>query len=269
MVRSRVVSSNDPIPVAYGSGPQQFGHLRLPAGRGPFAVLVNIHGGFWRARYDLLHASDLCVELTSAHGLATLNLEYRRPGQEGGGFPATLDDVRAGFGALAEIAAAHSLDLGRVVVMGHSAGGQLALYLASHQPGLLGVVSLAGVVDLEEGWRLGLSDVVGDSAVAAFLGGTPDEVPERYAQADPMRLAIRPPQRLLHGARDRAVPASLSRGYVEAKSRRGEDVQLVEIEDTGHFDVIKPGSAAWGAVAKTVLSLTAASTRAVSGDGTP
>jgi acetyl esterase/lipase len=269
VVRSRAVSPNDPITVAYGPGPQQFGHLRLPSGRGAFPVLVNIHGGFWRAQYDLAHASDLCVELTSAHGLATLNLEYRRPGQEGGGFPATLDDVRAGFDVLAEIAAEHSLDLGRVVVMGHSAGGQLALFLAAHRPGLRGVVSLAGVVDLEEGWRLGLSDVAGDSAVAAFLGGTPDEVPGRYAEADPMRLAIRPPQRLLHGARDRAVPVSVSRGYVDAKSRRGEDVHFVELEDTGHFDVIKPGSAAWGVVAKTVLSLTAAPACEVVDGGPP
>ncbi len=256
---SRVVSTRTPLTIPYGPAPQQFGHLRLPEGKGPFPILVNVHGGFWRARYDLMHAGPLCADLTDRHGVATWNVEYRRPGQEGGQWPATLDDVRAGFAMVSTLAAIHPLDPKRVVVMGHSAGGQLALYLAAHAPALTGVIACAGVVDLEEAWRLRLSDDPKESAVAAFLGGTPAEVPDRYAAADPLRLAIRPPQRLVHGSNDNLVPLSISRGYYEAKRRVGEDVELIEIAGAKHFDVIEPASAAWDVVAKTVRSLFAPS----------
>src|SRR5579862_5504254 len=120
--------------VAYGSDPNQFVDLRLPAAAakntGPFPLVINIHGGYWRAKYNLDHAGHLCAALT-ARGLATANLEYRRVGNDGGAWPGTFSDIRSAYQFLVQNAQAHNLDSRRVVVMGHSAGGQLALCLAA------------------------------------------------------------------------------------------------------------------------------------------
>src|SRR5579859_1324711 len=171
--------------LAYGSDPNQFLDLRLPhkgkAG-GLSPLVINIHGGFWRAKYNLDHAAHLCAALTAA-GLATANLEYRRVGNAGGGWPGTFADIRAGYQFLVQRANAEHFDQKRIVVMGHSAGGQLALCLAAHEPTVSRVLSLAGVVDLQQAYNLHLSN----DAAAEFLHGTPGEVPEHYQEADPMR----------------------------------------------------------------------------------
>ena len=146
---------------------------------------MNIHGGFWRAKYDLKHAGYLCAALT-AKGLATWNVEYRRVGNPGGGWPGTFEDLRSAYRYVSQIAQRYNLDLNKLVVMGHSAGGQLALCLAGHEPTVKRVVSLAGVVDLQQAWELHLSD----NAVVDFLGGEPSRVPEHYREADPMQLKI-------------------------------------------------------------------------------
>src|SRR2546429_1805107 len=106
--------------VPYGSDPNQFGELRVPKTGGPFPVVVNIHGGFWRAKYDLRHAGHLCAALTKA-GIATVNLEYRRIGNPGGSWPGSLQDIEAAPRFLPELAKKHKLDVGRLVVAGHSA----------------------------------------------------------------------------------------------------------------------------------------------------
>src|SRR6185312_15656736 len=124
----------------YGSDENEFGDLRLPKSKGPYPLLMNIHGGFWRARYDLQHASHLCAALTQ-EGIATFNLEYRRVGNHGGGWPGTFEDVTNGLKFIRQNAAKHNVDAKRTSVMGHSAGGQLALCLASRTPDLIGVVS--------------------------------------------------------------------------------------------------------------------------------
>ena len=117
--------------IAYGTAaPEQFGDLRLPAGSGPFPVVVVVHGGWWRSAYGLTYAGHLCEALTR-DGFATWNIEYRRIGNPGGGYPATLYDVTAALGALHELAREHPLDLARVVVTGHSAGGHIAAWLAA------------------------------------------------------------------------------------------------------------------------------------------
>jgi len=116
--------------VPYGSETHQFGDLRLPKGNGPHPVVMNIHGGFWRNEYDLTHASHLCAALT-AKGVATWNLEYRRVGDEGGGWPGTFSDITNGYRFIAQLPKRYYLDAEKVVVMGHSAGGQLALCLAA------------------------------------------------------------------------------------------------------------------------------------------
>jgi acetyl esterase/lipase len=227
--------------LAYGSDPNQFGDLRLPKGNGPFPVLMNIHGGYWRAKYDLAHAGHLCAALTQK-GIATWNVEYRRVGNPGGGWPGTFEDIASGYRFLPQIAGRFNLDPTKILVMGHSAGGQLALCLAAHEPSVQHAVSLAGVVDLQRAFDLHLST----DAVVEFLGGKPTDVPDHYHEADPMRLTIsQAKQILLHGANDDVVPPDFSSRYVEEKKKTRENVTLVEISKADHFDLIDPRSTAW------------------------
>ena len=128
--------------VAYGSDGNQFLELRMPSGKGPHPVAVCIHGGFWRAKYDLGYFGHLCAALT-AKGVATANVEYRRVGNPGGGWPGTFADIRAAYRFLIQNGKQYGFDARRVVVLGHSAGGQLALCLAAHETGLAGAISLA------------------------------------------------------------------------------------------------------------------------------
>jgi len=237
--------------LSYGTDRNQFGEVRLPKGKVPLPLVMNIHGGFWRAAYDLSHAGHLCAALT-AKGLVTWNVEYRRVGNPGGGWPGTFEDIRNAYRYAHQLAKKYSIDLNKVVVMGHSAGGQLALCLAAHEPTIKRVVSLAGVVDLQKAWELHLSN----DAVVAFLGGTPSEVPEHYAEADPMKLTIPRPttQWLIHGAGDDIVPSYLSRNYAQTK-QAGADVHYLEISTAGHFDLIDPRSRAWPKVEDTVRHL--------------
>lgn len=243
--------------IAYGSDPNRFFDLRIPKGqRSPFPLVINIHGGYWRAKYNLDHAGHLCAALTSA-GIATANLEYRRVGNEGGAWPGTFEDIRSAYQFLIQNAKKYNLDASRVVVMGHSAGGQLALCLAAHEPRIKNVISLAGVVDLLRAYELHLSH----DAVVEFLRGTPTQVPEHYREADPMQLSIRQArQYLILGLTDVDVPIELSRNYVSAKLKRTgdgrEDVHLVELQHADHFDLIDPGSAAWKEVQHTVIRST-------------
>lgn len=250
--------------IAYGPDSHQFGDLRLPGGRGPHPVVIVIHGGFWRARYDLEHIGHVCAALT-AEGFATWSLEYRRIGNTGGGWPGTLQDVSHGANHLSSLASAYRLDLDRVVTLGHSAGGHLALWLAGrrrvsvgnplyeHDPlPLRGVVSLAGVADLRHAWELRLSNGV----VEDLLGGPPEQFRERYASASPaelLPLGVR--QVLVHGTDDANVPFSLSQRYHAAAVAAGDDAALVTLPGAGHFEVIDPRSSEWPRVVEAVRSL--------------
>ena len=238
--------------VAYGADASQFAELRLPKSKGPFPLVTNIHGGFWRAKYDLAHTGHLCAALT-AKGIATWNIEYRRVGNKGGGWPGTFEDVRNAYRYLAQIDKKYNLDLGKFLVMGHSAGGELALCLAAHEPAIKSVVSLAGVVDLKQAYDQHLSN----DAVVEFLGGTPSQVTEHYREADPMEepLPRSTVQWLIHGAGDDTVPSTFSRNYAQKKKASGEDVHYTEISTAGHFDLIDPRSRAWPTVEDTVRHL--------------
>ena len=191
---------------AYGSDGNQFADLRLPKQKGPLPLAIVIHGGYWRAKYDLAYMGHLCAAL-AGKGIATANLEYRRVGNAGGGWPGTFEDVRAGYQFLKQNSGKYGFDPGRMLAIGHSAGGQLALCLAAHEAGVKAVVSLAGVVDLHRAYALHLSN----DAVVEFLGGTPGEVPDHYREADPMNLAISARQFMVHGATDDTVPPMFSR----------------------------------------------------------
>lgn len=195
------------------------------------AVVAVLHGGFWRAPYAADLMNPLCADLV-ARGYEAWNVEYRRLGA-GGGWPMTFDDVRAAVDGAGE----------PLVTLGHSAGGHLALWLAAERGAEL-AVSQAGVVDLAEAWRLGLSR----RAPEELLGGTPDEVPERYASASPAaRLPLGVPQLLVHGRRDDTVPVGMSRAYADRARRAGDAVELVET-DEGHFECLDPASESWAAI---------------------
>jgi acetyl esterase/lipase len=235
----------------YGTDSNQFADLRLPRDKKQVPVVMNIHGGYWRARYDLVHAGHLCAVLT-ANGCATWNIEYRRVGNAGGGWPGTFEDVANAYRFLAQIAPRFSLDPSRVVVMGHSAGGQLALCLAAHEPSVQRVVSLAGVTDLQRAYDLHLSN----DAVVEFLGGKPNEVPDHYQDADPIRLNIpQARQLLLHGLADDVVPPEFSRNYAAKKKKAREKLDLVEVTNADHFDLIDPRSKVWLQVEAKVLTM--------------
>ncbi len=223
--------------IPYGPGPWQFGDLRLPAGPGPHPLAIGLHGGFWRARYDLQHLGHLCAALATA-GIATWSLEYRRVGNAGGGYPGTLDDVAQGAAFASQLAARCPLDLGRVVVFGHSAGGQLALWLGSRAPfDLRAVIGLAALSDLAQASALRL----GDGIVDEFLGGGPAEVPVHYAAASPRaRLPLGQRQILLHGQRDDTVPFAMSVDYVAAAIAAGDAASLIAVPEAGHFELIDP-----------------------------
>jgi dipeptidyl aminopeptidase/acylaminoacyl peptidase len=214
----------------YGDHPSQVCELHGEAER----VAVLIHGGFWRQRYGRELEGGIARDL-AARGWAVWNIEYRRLGGEGG-WPATFEDVEAAIRAL-------PVDAARVVAIGHSAGGQLAVWAAAK--GLVGAaVSQAGALDLEELSRLGTSDGV----VNQLLGGTPEEVPHRYAEASPRRrLPIGAPLLLVHGERDRDVPVHVSREFAAAARAVGDDCELVVIDDEGHYEHLEPGSKCWAA----------------------
>jgi len=234
-----------------GDHPVQVADLHVPRGDGPFPVAVVLHGGYWQATYGKLTTRPLCADL-AGHGWAAWNVEYRRLGRgQGGGWPATFADVAAAIDHLAGLGDPR-LDLGRAVVVGHSAGGQLALWAAA-RPGLPAGAPGAGP-RVALGAILGLAPVTDLSAAGAvartLLGGSPREVPERFAQADPLRRLPPPvPTLVVHAADDATVPVGDSRRYVAAARARGGDVTLVEPRAGGHRAVIGPGTPAWAAAA--------------------
>jgi acetyl esterase/lipase len=238
--------------IAYSRGEFQFGELRVPSGSGPHPVAIVIHGGFWRARYDLTEIGHLCDAVTR-QGLATWSLEYRRIGNPGWRVAGDARRCANGRGAFGKIAAERSLDLKREVAMGRSAGGHLVLWLAKQNAiALRGLVALAPVANLRQAWELKLNNTV----VADLLGGSPQDLPDRYRSASPIELVpLGVAQRVLHGANDDIVPLEISRGYVAAAKKSGDDSKLIEVAGAGHFELIDPQSSAWPVVKEAVLGL--------------
>jgi acetyl esterase/lipase len=222
----------------YGSHRWARADLHVPDGAGPFPVAVALHGGYWRAKYSKLAMKAACADL-ARRGVAAWNVEYRRIGRgQGGGWPATLEDVAAAIDHLALLRDPR-LDLSSVTAVGHSAGGQLALWSASRadaQVPVRRVVAQAAVCNLT---------VAGEPA-REFLGGAPEQVPERYDFADPMRLVpLGVPTLLVHGAEDETVPVQRSREYAAAARAAGDPVELVEPVPGGHRVHPDPRSEAW------------------------
>ncbi|MEU7970428.1 alpha/beta hydrolase [Micromonospora sp. NPDC049089] len=242
--------------VAYGDHPDQVADLRLPAGTGPARPLVVVlHGGFWRAEYDRRHTGPLAAAL-AADGYPVAQLEYRRTGQPGGGWPGTLTDVLTGVAELPALAAEAlpgRVSLAAPILVGHSAGGHLALYVAGTAPATVGgVLALAPVADLGEAYRRDLDS----GAVAALLGGGPAHVPDRYAAADPrMLVPIRTRTVVVHGSDDHQVPVEMSRDFVAEARATGSDISLVELPGCEHFGLIDPEAVAWPQVLAVLRSL--------------
>lgn len=257
MQSEAILSQKPPDPdlrIPYGQDPNQFVDVRIPAGKGPHPVVFFIHGGYWRAKYDLTYAGHLCGALKKA-GIASWNVEYRRVGNPGGGWPGTFEDIRSAYRALREHKndSLSKLDLKKLCVSGHSAGGQLALCLAAFENTVTRVLSLAGVLDLHRAWELHLSS----DAAAAFLGGSPTEVPDHYREASPAERSIpQARQKLIHGTADDAVPYEMSQNYSAKKKQAGEHVELITLPNIGHFEIVDPGSAVWKQVENTFISLT-------------
>lgn len=260
--RKRPAGGGDDDPPRYGYGPHpsQFVEISLPDGDAPVPVVVVVHGGFWRTRYGAELGRPLAADLRG-RGFAVANVEYRRVGPEGtagGGWPQTGADVAAAVDALAadgQRLAGGRLDLRRVIAIGHSAGGQLAGWLAARRfptVALTGVVLQAGVLDLV----LAADQGLGGGAVTDFLGGTPAERPAAYADASPIaRVPFGVPSVCVHGTDDTIVPIEQSRRFVDAATAAGDTSRLAPF-DGDHFALIDVRTRAWTLCADAVTEMT-------------
>jgi acetyl esterase/lipase len=266
-----------PLRLKYGSEPLQFGDLYVPESPGTYPTVILIHGGYWRAHYGLDLMNDLAEDLAK-RGYAAWNIEYRRVGDPGGGWPGTLLDVALATDYLRKLAITYSLNLQKVVPIGHSAGGHLAFWLVArpriplfvHNSELIntlhagddkeiatplmlaGAISLAGVVDLEIAWKLNLSN----GAVIELLGGSFTDVPERYLATSPAAmLPLGVPQVLIHGTSDDSVPLEVSQAYANAARAVNDAVTFIVLDGVDHFEVIDPHSKAWTITIKELQKL--------------
>jgi len=265
--------SEPDLTLSYGPLPEHVVDVRLPAGEtvlGPAALVVVVHGGFWKPEWDRAHVGPQSAGLAAA-GHAVATVEYRRVRMAGGGWPGTLDDLALltdTVPALVAAALPGRVAPARTVLIGHSAGGHLVTWAASRhrlptsspwhraEPLPVGVVALAGVLDLALAAALGL----GEGATQALLGGEPEACPERYAVADPARLLpTGVPTVLVHGTQDEAVPLEVSRSYAAAAEAAGQRVALHELPGVDHMALIDPASPAWQTVLAAVTEAIPAS----------
>lgn len=241
-----------PRTLAYGQLPDQVGDLYLPVNARPtpnnlpsggLRVICLLHGGFWRLPWARDSIAPIAVDL-ARRGFAVWNLEYRRVGDLGGGWSGTLDDVTAGIDYLAFVSRSGiPLDTRRVMVVGHSAGGQLALWSARRDDRravrITAVAGLAAVADLVLAYEL----KTGNGAVNNFLGGTPHEYPQRYRAVSPAAmLPLGVKQLLIHGTHDEDVPVEMSRRYAKSAATARDDLTFVELATAAHMDSVDPTS---------------------------
>lgn len=260
------------IRLQYGSHRDQFGDLRLPDDVGPHPVVIVIHGGFWKESYGL-ELMDLLSDAITAQGYATWNIEYRRVGNSEGGWPNTLLDAASAADFLHELKKKYPLDLDRLATLGHSAGGQLALWLAarhtllsedvlfSPEPiPLRCAISLAGVSDLRLMARVHRVNEdhqhLNNNPTKDLLNGFPEDVPERYQSASPAeRLPLGVLQFLIHGNLDVHVPVGISEQYYEKAVAMGDNVQLITLPTVEHFNCIEPESVVFPVILDCLASL--------------
>lgn len=250
--------------IPYGSDALQFGDLWLPRSAGRHPVIVLIHGGCWRADLPGTELMDYMAADLRDRGYAVWNIEYRRIGHAGGGYPGTFLDVAAALDHLRRLAPEHGLDLRRVAVSGHSAGGHLALWaagrdriaasspLSAAQPlDLRGVVSLAGIADLTAYRERGPDACGGPSTIDGLVGAAGAEGRDVYADTSPPALLpLGDRQIVISGALDHIVPPAFGDAYAAAAAGRGDRADSVVLMGAGHFELIDPTSASWSRVVR-------------------
>jgi acetyl esterase/lipase len=252
----------------YGEEHDHCADLRLPEAGGPHPLVVLVHGGGWKHRWTRDLMAPIAVDLAK-HGYATWNVEYRRVGG-GGGWPTTFDDLRMAINALTYIEEADLLDLDRVCFLGHSSGGQLALWAASDTETVVRpshVVAIAAITDLVEASRRQL--IGGENIAASLLGGTHEEVPERYAAVSPRaNLPLGVDLLLVQGLND-YIPdlVDLNRSYAIAARAAGDEVEHAELPDADHLSPIEPASAAWRLIRDKLITVLRGQLATSSSDG--
>lgn len=242
--------------IRYGDAASQFGDLYLPAGAGPFPVVILLHGGCWRADLPGLELTAYAADDLRQHGLAVWNVEYRRLGEPGGGYPGSFEDIATATDRLRELAKSYPLDLRHIVAAGHSAGGHFALWAAArprlpkssplYRPDPLpiaGVVSIAGIGDLNAYRLQGPPACGGPGVIDALVGAAVRGPWDIYTDTSPAALLpIGVPQAIVSGTLDPIVPAPFGQAYAAMANAAGDRVQEITIANASHFDLIDPQS---------------------------
>jgi acetyl esterase/lipase len=250
--------------IAYGSAPEQFGDLRLPSGPGPFPLAIVIHGGCFVSKMATLQNSTAMADALRDSGLATWNIEYRRIGDPGGGWPGTFQDVALAADFVRTLMQRYPIDPGRVIAVGHSAGAFLSLWLGQreHVPQdsplfvrdpfrFRSVVALGGDGDLLPVAPL-LKKTCGEDVGATFFGDPPAR--SRLAQANPVDMRpSQTPQLLISGANDPFEPPVQKAAYTARVSKSGGKVDELTVPEAGHFEIVAPTSAAWPMVRSAIM----------------
>ena len=245
--------------LTYGKDPNEFGDLRLPKDiKGPYPVLVIIHGGCWMSKIATLDIMSAFAEKFTRQGFATWNIEYRSIDNPGGGWRGTFLDILHAIHYLEKIAPQYHLDLQNVIVIGHSAGGHLALWAAGSKQlkiPLKGVIDLAGPGNLRA-FMQKQESVCGEKVVNHLLGDDPEKMTERLQQTSPYEmLPLGIKQILMTGDHDAAVDPEQGNAYVKSAKEKGDDAKFILVPNAGHFEVIAPESAAFPLIEEAVKSL--------------
>ncbi|MGY6629216.1 MAG: alpha/beta hydrolase family protein [Oceanicaulis sp.] len=254
--------------ITYGPGEHQFGELWLPHGPGPFPLVVKIHGGCWLASLPGLELQDLTSADLRGRGMAVWNLEYARIGHDDGGWPGTFLDIAAGVDHVRALADDYPLDMSRIVLVGHSAGGHLAIWaaarhriadgpLAAQTPlSVAGVVSLAGIPDLEAFSADGPGRCGEPDTVTSLIG--PERGADGFADTSPSRiLPLGVAQTMISGELDAIIPPDFASRYADTARAAGDRVREIVLPGAGHFELIDPAAPAWAVIVADIERLLA------------
>lgn len=255
--------------ISYGKDPNQYGELRIPASAGPHPVVILIHGGCWRAEFATLRDLAPMGDQLEADGIASWNIEYRRLYQPGSGWPGTYLDVGQAVDFLRTLVQQYNLDLNRVVVLGHSAGGHLAMWVAARHKlpkesriylenplPIRGVIDLAGTPDMAGYVHLDDKNNCGADVIKGMLGENPEDARERDKQVSALKLLpLGIPQVLIWGRQDDYLTVKVAEKYEQAAKQAGDQIRVITMENTGHFEIATTLPPTWEVVRQNIKSL--------------